>query len=263
MWVKEHMGSYKQVASNVALSPLSFQQDAPPQLSTNNFPSNNIPSLCFCSPIKEVCSFLNFECLFEPIFHSHPSDPFSPWIRLGEDNKMSVFFVTYFVWIHCQFWISQWYGPQETACISHILVVELGFRLKRLHSWGCCYSPQQSFWKLMAFHSKPRRLNSHKYNFVWYSKTKSQFSLGLNFKLISPKLICCLCGLWNWWRLTGTADGPKKKEDESVFNFQFSMHKILPPLTTTHRVGKTCIVICTAVSYELVKYLKHCLFNIV
>ena len=115
----------------------------------------------------------------------------------------------------------------------------------------------------MAFHSKPRRLNSHKYNFVWYSKTKSQFSLGLNFKLISPKLICCLCGLWNWWRLTGTADGPKKKEDESVFNFQFSMHKILPQLTTTHRVGKTCIVICTAVSYELVKYLKHCLFNMV
>ena len=115
----------------------------------------------------------------------------------------------------------------------------------------------------MAFHSKPRRLNSQKYNFVWYSKTKSQFRFGLNFKLISPKLICCLCGLWNWWRLTGTADGPKKKEDESVFNFQFSMHKILPPLTTKHRVGKTCIVICTAVSYELVKYLKHCLFNMV
>ena len=112
----------------------------------------------------------------------------------------------------------------------------------------------------MAFHSKPRRLNSQKYNFVWYSKTKSQFRFGLNFKLISPKLICCLCGLWNWWRLTGTADGPKKKEDESVFNFQFSMHKILPPLTTTHRVGKTCIVIYTAVSN--IETL-HCLFNMV
>ena len=145
MGVKEHMASYKQVASNVALSPLSFQQDAPPQLSTNNFPSNNIPNLCFCSPIKEVCSFLNFECLFEPIFHSHPSDPFSPWIKLGEENEMSAFFAAYFVWIHCQFWISQWCGPLETACISHILVVGLGFRLKRLHSWGCCYSPQQSF----------------------------------------------------------------------------------------------------------------------
>ena len=145
MGVKEHMASYKQVASNVALSPLSFQQDAPPQLSTNNFPSNNIPNLCFCSPIKEVCSFLNFECLFEPIFHSHPSDPFSPWIKLGEENEMSAFLWPILYEFIANFGYLNWYGTLETACISHILVVGFGFRLKRLHSWGCCYSPQQSF----------------------------------------------------------------------------------------------------------------------
>ena len=73
----------------------------------------------------------------------------------------------------------------------------------------------------MAFHSKPRRLNSQKYNFVWYSKTKSQFRFGLNFKLISPQTD--LLFVWLVELMEAYWDGWRPKEEGRWKRFQFSI----------------------------------------